>query len=82
LNRQEAGSSAKICTFLVVTNFEIKIGDDWKPVKGTTRSMNEGWLYWTDGHSSGLAKPGTWRPVESSTGEVNDGFEIRLFSPS
>lgn len=45
--------------------FEIKIGWQWQPVRGTTLGMKPGWLSWTDGESSGLARPGTWRELKS-----------------
>jgi hypothetical protein len=45
--------------------YEILIGDKWEPVNGTTVSLKEGWLEWTDGSSSGLARPGTWRFAET-----------------
>ena len=42
--------------------YEIKIGEEWYPVKGTTLGLKEGWLSWEDKDgASGLSRPGTWR---------------------
>lgn len=48
--------------------FEIKVGDEWCPVRGTIIGLKEGWLHWQDSDgSSGLSRPGTWRSVKGKT---------------
>jgi hypothetical protein len=42
--------------------YEVKMGEDWHPVKGTTQGMKAGWLHWEDNDGcTGLSRPGTWR---------------------
>lgn len=42
--------------------YEIRDGNKWVRVKGTTAGLKIGWLHWSmrDG-ATGLARPGTWR---------------------
>jgi hypothetical protein len=48
--------------------YEIKIGDKWYPVTGTTVGMKTGWMSWQDADgSTGLSRPGTWREREKKT---------------
>jgi hypothetical protein len=52
--------------------YEIRIGDKWFKVRGTTTGLREGWLSWTDRESTGLARPGTWRPYVKSEPHPED----------
>lgn len=51
--------------------YELKVGDTWATVKGTTLGMKDGWLYWEDSNGcNGLARPGTWREKTAAKKKV------------